>query len=122
MEISEGMSIWTTSHILTGLRLEKNCKIGQNVVVGPRVTVGHGVKIQNNVAVYEDVTLETHVFCGPSMVFTKVCNPWFEAPWMNELKTTLVRRGVDVESSFMSMRRQLSVRPVGSSIARSLQR
>lgn len=93
VEIGEGTSIWHTSHILTGSRIGKNCKIGQNVVVGSRVTVGHGVKIQNNVSVYEGVTLEDHVFCGPSMVFTNVFNPRSEILRMNELKPTLVRRG-----------------------------
>jgi UDP-2-acetamido-3-amino-2,3-dideoxy-glucuronate N-acetyltransferase len=93
VEIGEGTSIWHTSHILKGSRIGKNCKIGQNVVVGPHVTVGNGVKIQNNVSVYEGVTLEDHVFCGPSMVFTNVFNPRSEIPRMNELKTTLVRKG-----------------------------
>jgi len=93
VEIGEGTSIWHTSHILKGSRIGKNCKIGQNVVVGPRVTVGHGVKIQNNVSVYEGVTLEDHVFCGPSMVFTNVFNPRSEIPRMNELRPTLVKRG-----------------------------
>lgn len=92
-EIGEGTSIWHTSHILKGSRIGKNCKIGQNVVVGPKVTVGDGVKIQNNVSVYEGVTLEDHVFCGPSMVFTNVFNPRSEIPRMNELRATLVRRG-----------------------------
>lgn len=93
VEIGEGTSIWHTSHILKGSRIGKNCKIGQNVVVGPRVTVGYGVKIQNNVSVYEGVTLEDHVFCGPSMVFTNVFNPRSEIPRMNELRPTLVKRG-----------------------------
>lgn len=93
VDIGEGTSIWHTSHILKGSRIGKNCKIGQNVVVGPYVTVGHGVKIQNNVSVYEGVTLEDHVFCGPSMVFTNVFNPRSEIPRMNEVRQTLVKRG-----------------------------
>jgi UDP-2-acetamido-3-amino-2,3-dideoxy-glucuronate N-acetyltransferase len=51
------------------------------------------VKIQNNVSVYEGVTLEDHVFCGPSMVFTNVYNPRSEIRRMDELRPTLVRRG-----------------------------
>lgn len=93
VDIGEGTSIWHTSHILKGSRIGKNCKIGQNAVVGPHVTVGDGVKIQNNVSVYEGVTLEDHVFCGPSMVFTNVFNPRSEIPRMKELKHTLVKRG-----------------------------
>lgn len=93
VDIGAGTSIWHTSHILKGSRIGKNCKIGQNVVVGPRVAIGDGVKIQNNVSVYEGVTLEDHVFCGPSMVFTNVFNPRSEIPRMNELRQTLVKRG-----------------------------
>ena len=93
VEIGEGTSIWHVSHILKGSRIGKQCKIGQNVVVGPNVSVGNGVKIQNNVSVYEGVTLEDSVFCGPSMVFTNVLNPRSDIPRMQELKTTLVRRG-----------------------------
>lgn len=93
VEIGKGTSIWHFSHILKGSRIGRNCKIGQNVVVGPKVTVGNGVKIQNNVSVYEGVTLEDHVFCGPSTVFTNVFNPRSEIPRMNELRTTLVKQG-----------------------------
>src|SRR5262249_16234459 len=62
-------------------------------VSGANVAVGDGVKIQNNVSVYEGVTLEAHVFCGPSMVFTNVFNPRSEIPRMGELKPTLVKKG-----------------------------
>jgi len=93
VEIGEGTSIWHVSHVLKGCRIGKHCKIGQNVVVGPNATIGNGVKIQNNVSVYEGVTLEDHVFCGPSVVFTNVLNPRSEIPRMKEHKPTVVRRG-----------------------------
>jgi len=93
VEIGEGTSVWHVSHILKGSKVGKSCKIGQNVVIGPNAIVGNGVKIQNNVSVYEGVTLEDHVFCGPSMVFTNVFNPRSEIPRMGELKPTLVKRG-----------------------------
>jgi UDP-2-acetamido-3-amino-2,3-dideoxy-glucuronate N-acetyltransferase len=91
--IGAGTSIWHFSHVLKGSRLGKNCKVGQNVVIGPNAVIGDGVKIQNNVSVYEGVTLEDHVFCGPSMVFTNVYNPRSEIPRMHELRATRVRRG-----------------------------
>jgi UDP-2-acetamido-3-amino-2,3-dideoxy-glucuronate N-acetyltransferase len=78
---------------MKGSRVGKDCRIGQNVVIGPNATLGDGVKIQNNVSVYEGVTLEDHVFCGPSMVFTNVYNPRSEIRRMDELRPTLVRRG-----------------------------
>jgi UDP-2-acetamido-3-amino-2,3-dideoxy-glucuronate N-acetyltransferase len=78
---------------MKGSRIGKDCRIGQNVVVGPDATIGNGVKIQNNVSVYQGVTLEDHVFCGPSMVFTNVYNPRSEIRRMDEIRPTLVRRG-----------------------------
>jgi UDP-2-acetamido-3-amino-2,3-dideoxy-glucuronate N-acetyltransferase len=93
VEIGDGTSVWHVSHVLKGSKIGKSCKIGQNVVIGPNVTIGNGVKIQNNVSVYEGVTLEDHVFCGPSMVFTNVFNPRSEIPRMGELKPTLVKKG-----------------------------
>lgn len=95
-EVGEGTTIWHFSHVLKNSRVGKNCRIGQNVVIGPNVTVGDGVKIQNNVSVYDGVTLEEHVFCGPSMVFTNVFNPRSEIRRMEELRPTLVRRGASL--------------------------
>jgi UDP-2-acetamido-3-amino-2,3-dideoxy-glucuronate N-acetyltransferase len=91
--IGDGTAIWHVAHVLRNCQIGKDCRIGQNVVIGPNVRVGHGVKIQNNVSVYEGVTLEDHVFCGPSMVFTNVFNPRSEIKRMSELRPTLVRRG-----------------------------
>jgi len=92
-EIGDGTTIWHFSHVMKNARIGKNCRIGQNVVIGSGVAIGDGVKIQNNVSVYEGVTLEDHVFCGPSMVFTNVFNPRSEIRRMDELRPTLVRRG-----------------------------
>jgi UDP-2-acetamido-3-amino-2,3-dideoxy-glucuronate N-acetyltransferase len=93
VEIGRDTYIWHFSHVLSGSKIGDRCKIGQNVVIGPRVTIGNGCKIQDNVSIYEGVTLEDHVFCGPSMVFTNVFNPRSEIPRMNELRRTLVRKG-----------------------------
>ena len=91
--IGPGSKIWHFIHLLKGTRGGEKCNIGKNVVIGPHVTVGNNVKIQNNVSVYEGVTLEDHVFCGPSMVFTNVFNPRSEVKRMDELRKTLVKNG-----------------------------
>jgi UDP-2-acetamido-3-amino-2,3-dideoxy-glucuronate N-acetyltransferase len=96
VEIGAGTTIWHFSHVLKDSRVGKDCRIGQNVVIGPHVRIGNGVKIQNNVSVYEGVTLEDHVFCGPSMVFTNVFNPRSEIQRMAELRPTLVRQGASL--------------------------
>ena len=72
------------------------CNIGQNVVIEPEVTIGDGCKIQNNVSVYKGVTLETEVFCGPSMVFTNVFNPRAHVRRMDEVRPTLVKKGASL--------------------------
>jgi UDP-2-acetamido-3-amino-2,3-dideoxy-glucuronate N-acetyltransferase len=96
VEIGEKTKIWHFSHILSGSRIGKNCNIGQNVVIGPDVILGNGCKIQNNVSIYKGVTLEDHVFCGPSMVFTNVYNPRSEMSKMDEMRQTIVRRGATI--------------------------
>ncbi|MBW1958884.1 MAG: Gfo/Idh/MocA family oxidoreductase [Deltaproteobacteria bacterium] len=96
IEIGESTKIWHFSHILSGSRIGKNCNIGQNVVIGPDVIIGNGCKIQNNVSIYKGVTLEDHVFCGPSMVFTNVYNPRSEIPRMDEVRQTSVKHGVTI--------------------------
>ena len=94
--IGAGTKIWHFSHVLKGSSIGKNCSIGQNVVIGPDAAVGNGCKIQNNVSIYKGVTLEDNVFCGPSMVFTNVFNPRAHIPRMDELRPTVVKKGVTI--------------------------
>lgn len=94
--IGDGTKIWHFSHVLKGSTIGRNCRIGQNVVIGPNAKIGNGCKIQNNVSIYEGIELEDYVFCGPSCVFTNVFNPRSEIPRMNELKTTLIRKGATI--------------------------
>lgn len=93
VRIGANTKIWHFSHILSGSSIGERCNIGQNVVIGPEVAIGNGCKIQNNVSLYKGVTLEDDVFCGPSMVFTNVHNPRSAIRRMDELRTTLVRKG-----------------------------
>ena len=65
-------------------------------MIGPDVKIGDNVKIQNNVSVYKGVTLESDVFCGPSVVFTNVMNPRSAIPRKSEFRETLVRRGASL--------------------------
>lgn len=92
-EIGKGTKIWHFSHIMPGSKIGERCNIGQNVVIGPDVTIGKGCKIQNNVSIYQGVTLEDGIFCGPSMVFTNVYNPRADLQKMDQIRSTLARRG-----------------------------
>jgi len=92
-EIGDGTKIWHFSHVMKDVSIGRDCVIGQNVLVSSGVRVGDGCKIQNNVSLYTGVTLEDHVFCGPSLVFTNVVNPRSEIVRKDEYRRTLVRRG-----------------------------
>ncbi|WP_374660454.1 acyltransferase [Inhella sp.] len=92
-QVGEGTRVWHFAHICAGARIGKGCSFGQNVFVGNDVLIGDNVKVQNNVSVYDAVTLESDVFCGPSMVFTNVYNPRSAVMRKNEYRRTLVRQG-----------------------------
>ncbi|TQM90338.1 acyltransferase [Roseinatronobacter monicus] len=94
--VGTGSRIWHFVHILPGTVIGENCILGQNVMAGPEVTIGDGCKIQNNVALYRGVTLEDHVFCGPSCVFTNVLTPRAHVERKEEFALTLVRKGATI--------------------------
>ncbi len=85
--------VWHFVHISAGARIGARCSFGQGVYVGNDVHIGSNVKVQNNVSVYDAVTIEDDVFCGPSMVFTNVCNPRSAVDRKHEYRRTLVRQG-----------------------------
>lgn len=84
-------------HIMRGARIGRKCVLGQNVFVGADVSIGDGVKIHNHVSVYKGVTLEDHVFCGPSVVFMNVVNPRSEIDRTEEFRPSRARnKGVSL--------------------------
>ncbi len=95
-EIGLGTKVWHFCHVMSHVRIGKNCVLGQNVMVSSRVIIGDNVKIQNNVSVYEGVILEDDVFCGPSCVFTNVINPRSAVSRKHEFKPTLVKKGATI--------------------------
>ena len=92
-QIGDGTKIWHFVHVCGGAKIGKDVSLGQGVFVGNNVVIGDRCKIQNNVSVYDNVTLETGVFCGPSMVFTNVHNPRAMIERKKEYLDTLVKRG-----------------------------
>jgi len=93
-QIGDGCRVWHWTHVCSGAKIGSDVSLGQNVFVGNKVTIGDRCKIQNNVSVYDNVTLQDGVFCGPSMVFTNVYNPRSLIPRKDQLRDTLVKKGV----------------------------
>jgi UDP-2-acetamido-3-amino-2,3-dideoxy-glucuronate N-acetyltransferase len=96
VSIGDDTDIWCFSHILRGSRIGNNCSIGQNVVIGPDVIIGDNCKIQNNVSVFKGVTVEDHIFIGPSVTFTNVINPRSFIDRSSKFKPTLIKRGASI--------------------------
>lgn len=97
VSIGSGTKIWHFCHIQQGAKIGKNCSLGQNVNVSNNVVIGDYCKIQNNVSLYEGVTLEDHVFCGPSCVFTNDLTPRAKYPkGSNNYIKTLVKEGATI--------------------------
>lgn len=92
-EIGVGTRIWHWTHVCAGAVIGEQCNIGQNVFIADDVIIGNGCKIQNNVSLFKGVTLLDYVFCGPSMVFTNIFNPRAELRKMDQVRTTLVKKG-----------------------------
>ncbi len=94
--IGAGTKLWHFVHVLSNTHIGADCSLGQNVMAGPDVTMGKGCKVQNNVALYKGVTLEDHVFCGPSCVFTNVLTPRAHVQRKDEFAATLVKQGATI--------------------------
>ena len=92
-QIGDHTRIWHWVYVCGGARIGTSCSLGQNVFVGNVVIIGNNVKIQNNVFIYDNVTLESDVFCGPSVVFTNVYNPRSGVSRKDEYRNTLVKQG-----------------------------
>ncbi|MFA5386579.1 MAG: acyltransferase [Candidatus Paceibacterota bacterium] len=99
--IGTGTKIWHNCQILKGAQIGKNCTIGHNCLVNSRAKLGNGVKIESNTDVWDYVTLEDHVFVGPSAVFTNDKNPRAKYPKSKYPKygkwlSTLVKEGATI--------------------------
>jgi UDP-2-acetamido-3-amino-2,3-dideoxy-glucuronate N-acetyltransferase len=78
--IGAGTKIWHNSQVLAGAEIGENCVIGHNCFVGGQARLGKGVKLETNIDVWDLVTLQDHVFVGPSAVFTNDLNPRSKYP------------------------------------------
>lgn len=99
--IGAGTRIWRHSQVAAGARVGKDCVIGHNCTVFGKAVLGDGVKLEANVDVWDLVTLEDHVFVGPSVVFTNDPTPRAKYPkkaypGYGAWKPTVVRSGASI--------------------------
>lgn len=78
--VGAGTKVWRHSQVVSGARVGADCTIGHNCTVFGKAVLGDGVKLEANVDVWDLVTLEDHVFVGPSVVFTNDLTPRAKYP------------------------------------------
>lgn len=93
--------IWHHAQVLPDATIGDNCTIGHNCVVAGSAHLGNGVKLESNIDVWDLVTLEDHVFVGPSAVFTndptpRAQYPKKQFPKLGSWKKILVREGATI--------------------------
>ena len=75
VEIGEGSRIWAHSHVRAGVRIGRDCVVGDAVFIDIEVVMGDGCKIQNAAQIYRGVQLGQGVFVGPAATFTNDLYP-----------------------------------------------
>jgi len=100
-KIGKGTKIWQNSQVLAGAQIGNECTIGHNCFIGGGARLGNGVKIESNTDVWDLITLENHVFVGPSAVFTNDPNPRAKYPKKNFSRygkwlPTLIKEGATI--------------------------
>lgn len=96
VKIGEGTRIWQFCNIMNDVEIGKCCNIGQNVFIETGVKLGNQVKVKNNISLYRGVICEDGVFLGPNCVFTNVMNPRSFIEKKDQIKETILRKGVTV--------------------------
>jgi acetyltransferase-like isoleucine patch superfamily enzyme len=69
-KVGAGTRIWAFAHVLEGVRIGRNCNLGDHCFVEGGARIGNGVTIKNGVQVWEGVDIRDGVFVGPSVAFT----------------------------------------------------
>lgn len=95
--IGEGTRIWAYSHVQDGVKIGKNCNIGEHCFIESGAIIGDNVTIKNGVQIWNKVVLEDGVFVGPNATFTNDENPRSEFKKHPSLfLSTIVRRGATI--------------------------
>ena len=94
-EIGEGTRVWAFSHVMKGVRIGKNCNIGEHCFIEQGVEVGDDAVIKNGVSLWQGVKIESKVFVGPNAVFTNDRIPRAKL-YRQEYEGTVVREGASI--------------------------
>ena len=67
--------VWAFAHILEGVVVGEDCKIGDHVFIEGGAVLGDRVTVKNNSLIWHGVNIGDDVFVGPNVVFTNDLAP-----------------------------------------------
>src|SRR5579862_6647573 len=73
--LGSGTRVWAFAHVMAGVRVGKNCNIGDHCFVESGAVIGDNCTVKNGNMLWEGVTLEDGVFVGPNVLFTNDLHP-----------------------------------------------
>jgi acetyltransferase-like isoleucine patch superfamily enzyme len=92
--------IWAFAHLMSGVHVGTDCKIGDHVFIESGAVLGDRVTVKNNTLIWEGVTIADECFIGPNTVFTNDRTPRVGFPKASAaLETTHVDRGASIGAS-----------------------
>lgn len=76
VEIGEGTNVWAFVQIREGVKIGKNCTIGNGSFIDPGIIIGNNVQIMSKALIHRGVEeIEDDVFVGPIVCFINDKNP-----------------------------------------------
>ena len=93
-QIGTDTRIWAFTHVMKGVRLGRNCNVGEHCYLETGVVVGDQVTIKNGVALWDGVVVEDRAFLGPNCVFTNDLFP--RSKVISRPLRTVVRTGASI--------------------------
>ena len=74
-DVGPGTRIWAFAHVMEGVRIGRNCSIGDHAFIETGVVIGDRVTVKNQVLIWEGIHIEDDAFIGPGVVFTNDLYP-----------------------------------------------
>lgn len=90
-DIGDKTRIWAFAHVCKGVRIGKDCNIGEGCYIEHGVTLGDEVTVKNGVSLWEGLTVESRVFIASGAIFINDLYP--RSKGRHKIIKTLLKEG-----------------------------
>lgn len=94
-DVGRGTTVWAFVHLLSGVRVGRNCNICDHCFAEAGVVLGDNVTLKCGIYLWHGTTLEDDVFVGPNVVFTNDVHPRSKNKDFR-IKPVVVRKGASL--------------------------